>query len=84
VDVLLEVPMRRCLMLAFAVLAFSVAPSAWAQTTTGVIRGVVTDESGAVLPGVTVTLKGSATAARRRRRPTKRGKRDARKGHLGR
>ena len=54
--------MRRCLMLAFAVLALSVAPSVWAQTTTGVIRGVVTDESGAVLPGVTVTLKGSATA----------------------
>ena len=54
--------MRRCLMLAFAVVAFAVAPSTWAQTTTGVIRGVVTDESGAVLPGVTVTLKGSATA----------------------
>jgi hypothetical protein len=54
--------MRRCLMLAFAVLAFAVAPSVWAQTTTGVIRGVVTDDSGGVLPGVTVTLKGPATA----------------------
>lgn len=34
--------------------------SGWAQTTTGVIRGVVTDESGAVLPGVTLTLRGRA------------------------
>ena len=34
----------------------------WAQRTTGDIRGVVTDESGAVLPGVTVTLKGPAAA----------------------
>jgi len=32
----------------------------WAQRTTGDIRGVVTDESGAVLPGVTVTLSGPA------------------------
>jgi len=54
--------MRRCLMLALTVLALLVAPSVGAQTTTGVIRGVVTDESGAVLPGVTVTLKGPATA----------------------
>ena len=54
--------MRRCLMLAFLVAGFLVAPSVWAQTTTGAIRGVVTDDSGGVLPGVTVTLKGAATA----------------------
>jgi hypothetical protein len=38
--------MRRCRMLAFVVVGFLVAPSLWAQTTTGAIRGVVTDESG--------------------------------------
>ena len=54
--------MRRYRMLAFVVAGFLVAPSVWAQTTTGVIRGVVTDDSGGVLPGVTVTLKGPATA----------------------
>ena len=54
--------MRRCLILACAVAALLIAPLVWAQTTTGAIRGIVTDESGAVLPGVTVTLKGPATA----------------------
>ena len=34
------------------------ASSAWAQSQTGEIFGKVTDESGAVLPGVTVTLTG--------------------------
>jgi hypothetical protein len=34
------------------------APAAWAQQQTGDIFGRVTDESGAVLPGVTVTLSG--------------------------
>ena len=33
-------------------------PSAWAQQQTGEIFGKVTDESGAVLPGATVTLTG--------------------------
>jgi len=35
-------------------------PDAAAQRTTGDIRGVVTDASGAVLPGVTVTLRGAS------------------------
>src|SRR6478672_8807982 len=34
------------------------AASAWAQSQTGEIFGKVTDASGAVLPGVTVTLTG--------------------------
>jgi hypothetical protein len=43
------------------VAALAAAPlSASAQRTTGDIRGVITDESGAVLPGVTVTLRGPA------------------------
>src|SRR5688572_6034013 len=42
---------------------FFIAFSAFAQTqaTTGVIEGVVTDESGAVLPGVTVAVRNTAT-----------------------
>ena len=41
-----------------AVLALLAGSSAWAQQQTGSIFGKVTDESGAVLPGVTVTLSG--------------------------
>jgi hypothetical protein len=42
---------------------FFIAFSAFAQTqaTTGVIEGVVTDESGAVLPGVTLSVRNTAT-----------------------
>ncbi len=43
---------------AFALLCLS-AP-AWAQRTTGSILGVVTDDTGAVLPGVNVTIRGEA------------------------
>ena len=51
--------MRRCLTVLCTMLAIWAVPtSGWAQRTTGDIRGVITDESGAVLPGVTVTLKG--------------------------
>ena len=34
--------------------------TAFAQRTTGTLVGTVTDETGAVLPGVTVALKGEA------------------------
>jgi len=45
----------------FAIAALLVAPlSGWAQQTTGNLRGTVTDDTGAVLPGVTVTLRGRA------------------------
>src|SRR5688572_19068882 len=39
-------------------LVLSVAPGAWAQISSGGIYGKITDESGAVMPGATVTLKG--------------------------
>ena len=42
------------------VLLISAASPALAQRTTGTVSGTVTDESGSVLPGVTVTLKGAA------------------------
>src|SRR5438093_11225718 len=46
-----------CLLVLVAVTA-----PAWAQRTTGEIIGKVTDESGSVLPGVTVTLRGAGVA----------------------
>jgi hypothetical protein len=46
----------------FALLMLSAAAGfAQSQAITGVIEGVVTDETGAVLPGVTVTLRNTAT-----------------------
>ena len=51
--------MRRCLVFLCTIVALGAIPwTTSAQQTTGSIRGVITDESGAVLPGVTVTLKG--------------------------
>ncbi len=53
--------MRRFVALILMVVALFANPvSGSAQRTTGDIRGVVTDASGAVLPGVTVTLRGRA------------------------
>jgi len=54
---------RRFLVRALSVLALMIlAAPAHAQRTTGEIIGKVTDESGAVLPGVTVTLRGAGVA----------------------
>src|SRR6476469_10767762 len=47
---------------AVVLLSLGLATSAAAQRTTGQIIGKVTDESGAVLPGVTVTLRGAGVA----------------------
>ena len=41
-------------------LALALAVPAWAQVSTGEIFGKVTDGTGAVLPGATVTLSGAA------------------------
>jgi hypothetical protein len=49
--------LRFTALLAALALALSVSP-VWAQSQTGEIFGKVTDDSGAVLPGVTVTLSG--------------------------
>src|SRR4051812_22510842 len=58
-----RVLMRRWLKVLCTLLAIWAVPtSGWAQRTTGDIRGVITDESAAVLPGVTVTLKGRTVA----------------------
>ncbi len=50
----------RLLWLLTAVALIAAPTSALAQRTTGDIRGIITDESGGVLPGVTVTLRGPA------------------------
>lgn len=50
----------RSVLLVLVVLSASVA-LAQSQATTGVIEGVVTDATGGVLPGVTVTLRNTAT-----------------------
>src|SRR5713101_7583341 len=43
-------------LIPYLCLSFFLLASLWAQTTT--LRGVVTDESGAVIPGASVTLNG--------------------------
>src|SRR5205823_11063622 len=53
--------MRRVLA-GLCVLVIGVSAPALAQVTTGTIVGTVTDESGAVLPGVTATLQGAGVA----------------------
>ncbi len=55
--------MKRLLGFAVALLLV-VAPAAWAQVATGSIYGTVTDESGAVLPGATISISGENIAAR--------------------
>ena len=48
------------------VLAFTLAgASAWAQATTAQINGTVKDQTGAVLPGVEITVTQTATGAKR-------------------
>ena len=50
--------MRRALVGLFCLMTFLAAGSAFAQRTTGDVSGLVKDDSGAVLPGVSVTVKG--------------------------
>src|SRR5437867_11249632 len=53
-------------MVGFLLLALLAVPiTARAQATTGTISGVVTDESKAVLPGVTVVVRNTETGATR-------------------
>ena len=54
---------RRLVLLLFAVLV--AAPPLFAQRVTGQIVGTVTDDTGAALPGVTVTIKGPAIVGQR-------------------
>src|SRR2546425_9620530 len=40
---------------------FCMSTLLWAQTTNGVISGTVSDETGAVLPGVSITVRNTET-----------------------
>src|SRR5436190_2639443 len=51
--------MRRLMLM--MLLVGTIAAAAAAQETTATITGVVTDQTGAVVPGVTVTLKNTNT-----------------------
>jgi hypothetical protein len=53
---------KRQLLPGLLLLALCYAPAAWAQQQTGRIDGVITDATGAVVPGATVTLTGTSTA----------------------
>src|ERR1051325_1615038 len=55
---------QRFVGFALVILSFAVSPSR-AQDTTGTILGTITDSSGAVLPGVTVTVKNTDTSQSR-------------------
>lgn len=52
----------RSIVVGVCIFGLALAVPALAQRTTGTIVGAVTDESGAVLPGVTVTLQGALVA----------------------
>lgn len=54
-------PLRAILLAGVAAVALAGAALAQSQATTGIIEGTVADESGAVLPGATVTLLNTAT-----------------------
>jgi outer membrane receptor protein involved in Fe transport len=54
-----------CLSIAIVALLLACAGLASAQTVTGSLQGTVVDTSGAVLPGVTVTIKNMDTGAER-------------------
>ena len=57
--------MRRVLTAALLVALVFMAPPAMAQTTNGVIAGIISDAQGGVLPGVTVTARNVDTGATR-------------------
>ena len=61
-------PCRRLTRLLVVLFTLAFAPLAHAQIDTGAIVGRVTDDSGAVLPGVTVDAPRRTAPASRRRR----------------
>ena len=54
-------PSRRVIIPLLAILLFVFGANARAQTGTATITGVIVDETGAALPGVTVTAANQAT-----------------------
>src|SRR5215213_7679436 len=60
---MLRVLRSTCVCMTLFVLGLS--PGAWAQGASGTITGTVSDETGAVLPGATVTVKNEDTGVTR-------------------
>src|SRR5580700_2961104 len=48
-----------------AILAAFISVSAWSQTQLATVSGIITDPSGAVVPGVTVTIVSQSTGLKR-------------------
>jgi len=61
INVRIHKAMRACAVA--AVLLFGASAVAWAQETTGTLTGAAKDQTGAVLPGVTVTVKSIQTGS---------------------
>ena len=61
--------LRRVSIAALLFASIAVAMPATAQTTNGVISGIISDAQGGVLPGVTVTARNAEKRSRRRTRP---------------
>jgi len=59
--------MNRTILVVLALVALAVlnAQPAWSQAETGTIGGTVTDQTGAVIPGASVTAKSTSTGAER-------------------
>src|SRR5574341_836764 len=55
---------KRAVLAVPLALALGLVPSAWAQFATGNIYGNITDESGAVLPGATISMTGATIGSR--------------------
>src|SRR5262249_244426 len=61
-----EILKRRTRMTARTLLLLLVSASAlWGQTTNATLRGLITDQSGAVLPGVTISVRNQGTGIER-------------------
>ena len=53
--------MKKVLMLALGITLTLIASAAYAQVTTGNVRGIVTDPNGAVVPNAKVTITQKST-----------------------
>src|SRR2546430_2752734 len=60
-DFRVEVYMRRCQLAAIALLCFALSTLTFSQTSNATLGGTVSDASGALIPGVSVTATNTGT-----------------------